>query len=187
MKKSSAAATTVAAWRRRESGYTILELAVVIVIIGIMAASTLMELDGVTPKYRLRGAAREIGTRINWARAIAGGSGGTFYLHYDLDRGKIWLIHPPKEDESEDTPLEQRHKSSRYEVPTGVLLTTVLLANGDRVTDGGVDLEFDPFGHGGSHIVYLENDVGGIVAVKFNSILGFVNYHDSPIEFEVLR
>lgn len=190
MKSGSSLATianAASSRRRRTSGYTILELAVVIVIIGIMAATTLMEMDGITPKYRLRSSAREIGTRINWARSIAGGTGTSFHLHYDLDEGRVWLIHPPKPDEPEDLPLDQRHVSNRFQAPQGVKITEVLFSNGDRASDGEVDLEFDPFGHHGTHIVILENSEGGVMSVKFNSILGFVGYTPAATEFEVLR
>jgi len=47
---------------RRQAGFTLVELIVVIVIVGLMAMITVTKLDFMVPKYRLRGAARDVGS-----------------------------------------------------------------------------------------------------------------------------
>lgn len=173
--------------RFRSAGYTVIELMIVLVILGLLLATTVVNLDGISPRYRLRGAARELGSTINWARSLSGGTGRTYTLHYDLDNRAYWIIEPPGPEDDPDLPLDERPRLPRNELPLAVEFDNLVLGDNRRVRDGTVDIEMDPLGHGGSHIVHLKNTEGGFLCLKFSSMLGFVDYSVEPLEFPEYR
>ena len=169
---------------RRGRGFTLIELVVVIAIMGVLFSVVLPSLDGVSPKYRLRAAAREVGSEIHQVRSLAAGTGRTYALHYDLDDNKMWIILPPVEGEDPDQPLDERERLTTLDLPDQVTIEEVVLAGGSRVSRGEVDIVIDSLGNEGSHIVYLRNTEDSLIAVKFNALLGFVDYFRDEVDFE---
>ena len=54
-------------------------------------------------------------------------------------------------------------------------------------TSGVVNIAFAPSGTTGSHIVVLEVDQDGdplVIALKYNSISGILDYYNEPVEFQ---
>lgn len=168
----------------RQRGFTIIELIMVIVILGILCAQVVMNMDGITPEYKLRSAARTLGGTINLARSLANSRGSTFVLRYNLDRGQYWLVTPPNKDEDPDLPIDEREKLDVHTIPTGVFVEKIILLDGSEVRSGELDVIFDPLGHEGSHILYLGNGDGGFISLKYSSLLGIVNFGKERVEFE---
>jgi type IV fimbrial biogenesis protein FimT len=57
--------------KRRAAAFTVMELIIVMAIIGILAAIAVPNMIGRMPKYRLKGAARQIMGDLMWARMEA--------------------------------------------------------------------------------------------------------------------
>lgn len=167
-----------------ESGFTIIELIMVIVILGILLSQTVLNMNGITPEYRLRSAARQVGSTINWARSLAGGAGNEYQLYYNLDDGKYWIVLPPGKDDDPRMLPEERERMSDQNIPEAVQIERIIRLDGSSITDGEIYIKFDPLGTEGSHIVYLRNSEGGLITLKYNSLLGVVDYYNTEIEFE---
>ena len=168
----------------RRQGFTLMEMVVVIVIMGLLFSVVLPSLEGISPKYRLRSGARELGSKINQLRSLAGATGKTFALHYDLEEQRFWMIMPPGADEDPDLPLEDREFGVKIDLPDHVEITEIILADGTSISGGELDVVFDPIGNEGSHIAYLRNNDDQLIAIKFNSLLGYVDYFDTEVKFE---
>lgn len=155
-----------------------------IVILGILLSQTVMQMDGITPEYRLRSAAREIGSRINWTRSLAAGAGKEYVLHYEITERMVWVILPPAKDEDPDQPFDQRERHPAYDLPQSVEIEKIIQPDGVEISEGPVDIVFDALGNSGTHIIYLRNTEGTLISLKFNALLGMVDFYSTEIEFE---
>lgn len=84
---------------RARGGFTLIELLAVVGLLGVILFVVTPNLDNVSPRSRLRAAARRIASTIELAQGQAIASGKELVLAYDLDKRTFWLILPPKEDE----------------------------------------------------------------------------------------
>lgn len=81
---------------RRGAGFTIIEIMAVLAVVGAMLLAVVPAIDGLVPKYRLRGAARELASMIEEAQSQAISERLEFQLAYDLDHHTYWLILPER-------------------------------------------------------------------------------------------
>ncbi len=169
-----------------QSGFTFLELVLVMAVIGILFSISLMSLKGMTPKYRLRSAARELGSTIEQIRLMAVSRAEWMGIHYVFDppptaddpepRPYYQVIAP---GEYQDQPLEERPLLTKQVLPTGVRFRHVLLASNQAIDAGAWDILLSPTGNTGSHIVVLEGDEERVQTLKFSAITGLIDFYET--------
>ncbi|MGE4601304.1 MAG: prepilin-type N-terminal cleavage/methylation domain-containing protein [Planctomycetota bacterium] len=162
--------------RSTDSGFTLIELIVVITILAVLASYTLPNLDNFSPKYRLRSAARTVGQTVGWARSLGGGLGKEYVVRYNLDENTITIILPPGDDEDPDLDIDSREDLGAESLPIGIEIDRILHADGDKDEFGIVDIILDEYGSSGTHIAVLTNENEASIAVSFRAILGTVEY-----------
>lgn len=170
----------------RRSGFTFLELVLVMAVIGILFSISLMSLKGMTPKYRLRSAARGLGSTIEQTRLMAVSRAEWMGIHYVFDppptaddpepRPYYQVIAP---GEYQDQPLEERPLLSKQVLPPGVRFRHLLLAGNQAIDTGTWDILFSPTGNTGSHIVVLEGDEERVQALRFSAITGLIDFYET--------
>ncbi len=172
-------------------GFTLLELILVISILGIIFSMSLISLRGVTPKYRVRTAARLLGSTMENVRLTAISRGKWMGIHYDLtppatsaesDPPSVYRIIPPAPDDYPDQPIEDRKLLSKTALPPGVRIRQVILAGSHSVETGIVNLMFSPLGNAGSHIVVVEGQEGHVITIKCNAITGLIEFYETAEE-----
>jgi len=167
-------------------GFTFFEIVMVILILGFLYSIGSLSLRGVLPKYRLRTAARDIGTAVEQQRLSAVSRGRWLGIHYVLtplpqdnpDKAYYQLIPPPPDDYP-DQPLAMRELGVKHELPDRVRIARVLLAGNQVVDRGSVSVLFSPMGNAGSHITILEGENERFLAVKVNCITGSIEFIES--------
>ncbi len=181
------------AGRRREAGFTLVELVVVIVLIGLMAMVTVTKLDFLVPKYRLRGAAREVGSVLGLGKAHAASSGKDVYFEVDLSHGEYWLLAPfPKQEVGDDVNTDVSARPLEYQaifqrsLPDGVQFTDVVLGDKDKTTEGRSRARLSALGSSSHLILNLRNDEGKESSLKMNGFTGVISYADGRQEAEAL-
>lgn len=170
--------------RRRAAGFTFLELIIVLAVISFLFAIGIPTFRGLTPKYRLRSAARALGTTLETTRLSAMGRGLWMGIHYTLtptaresgDSSYYQVIPPPPED-FPDQPLADR-KLLDKQYFDGVKIARVILSSGQVVDRGSFSLMFSPMGNAGSHIVVLEGQEGLLLTLKMSCITGVIEFFD---------
>ena len=167
-------------------GFTLIELMVVIVILGIIATVIAPNIDRISPKYSLRAGAREIASTIEHCRSQSALTGETYSIVYDLDQMRYWILLPVKMDEYGQPSEEDREpvRPPRL-LPTGVKIVDVTTLDNENHTDGEVQIDFSPFGNTGSHIVLIqyEDNEELKIWVRTNALLGFTTFHYKEIFF----
>ena len=196
--------------RRRQAGFTLIELMAVLIVLALTFAVVVPNLEGMSPTYSLRGGAREVGGQIELARGESVAKRRSFSIAYQLDEGWHAIVLPPgygpdsagaaaATDDSgaggaggesgtttsePDVPMAQREMLEAEYLPRGVKFKSVILAGGEEQTDGLVYVAFDPFGTEGSHIVHLTNERDEVIAVTFHATAGTISYDNEERAFE---
>lgn len=176
---------------RRTSGFTLVELITVIVVIGVMMAIAVTRLDFMVPKYEIRGAARAVAWHVKRARFRAASTGKEVYVKYDLSRGQYWmLVAFPKLEEGEI--LQEGETAGEYEyqevlrkrLPDGIEFVNIIIG-ADQVQSGGTaTIRVSPFGSSNHVIVNLKNQGTRTISLKVNGFTGAVTFHKDHKEPE---
>ena len=182
---------TAARSRASQSGFTMVELILVLVLLAIIFSFAAPRLSGLSPKYRLRSYGRRVAATIEKTRVAAIVSGKTMGIRYVIDdvEGHACMIVPPAPPDYPEQPVEEREAFTPDPVPTGVRIRSIVIPGSGAFTNGTVTIAFSAAGTTGSHIVILEvqvpgNEVPNVLALKYNSISGILDYYNEEVEFQ---
>lgn len=163
------------------SGFTLVELICVVVIVAAIAMLAAAQMDNLLPKYRLRAAAREVGAVLKQARTRAAGSGKDIFVEMDLSKGTYWILAPfPKMENGlpADPPQLEYQELMHSELPFDVEFVDVILGEKIRTASGRARVRFSPFGAANHTIVNLRNKEDRPLAVRMNGFTGNLTFHD---------
>ena len=172
--------------RRREAGFTLIEVTMVLVIVGIMLAFVLPRVDSMSPKYALRAAARELGATIDSARASAVTTGMTTGILYDLANNRYQLFGSGNGDDEAygrgPGPRGLWPAGGSQTLPGNVRFLSIVRADTPAAQQSGqLAVFFDPLSLDGSHIIVLGNENGQIFSVKYNALLSIADYSEGVV------
>lgn len=163
-------------------GFTLIELVVVVLIVGLMATVAVTRMDFLVPRYRLRAAARGVGALAKQARVRAAATGKDVYLEMDLSRGLYWmLVAFPKEPEPGQDP---DFKALEYapvlqaELPDGVEFHDVILGPEQKIDRRLARVRISPFGASDHVIVNLKNKDEQRISVRMNGFTGHLSFQE---------
>jgi prepilin-type N-terminal cleavage/methylation domain-containing protein len=167
--------------RASRGGFTLLELVLVMAIVGLMVGLSTLRLDFMIPKYRLRAAAREVGSTMKQGKARAAATGKDVYLEMDLSKGAYWLLvaFPKTKDSSPGgAPAFEYEALSRRALPDGVEFVDVITGEKAKAESGRTRVRMTPFGTSTHVIVNLRNKDKRELSVKLNGFTGFLSFYD---------
>lgn len=139
--------STVGSWRQ-DKGFTLIELVVVLVILGVASAVVFPRLEGVFSDDYLGSSARALVGMIRHAQSQAAITGKEKTLYYDLDKGKYWTAEPGEEGEIE---------AKRY-LPEGIRFQSIITRK--RINEGIASSRFSPQGWVEKTSIQLKNEKG---------------------------
>ena len=177
-----------------DRGFTLMEVVLVAALVGLVFLFAAARLDGIFPKYRIRGEAREIGWMLKEARSRALGSGKDVYVVYDLSGKAVWMLvaFPPEdtpEPEADEPPptVPRAYVYKRmfpHTMAKGVSISGIVMGREREAVGGTVRLRFSSGGLAEHHIINLEDEDGRELAVKFNGFTGTLSFHDGHLVAE---
>ncbi|MEM7263854.1 MAG: hypothetical protein AAF488_17840 [Planctomycetota bacterium] len=165
----------------RLEGFTFFEVVAVIVILGLIFSFAVPNLDGLTPKYRLRTAARELGRKIEEHRIRSITKATWLGIRYVIDEETTYyeLLKPPPID-FPNQPVSDRASYPREELPEGVRIESVVVRGSTETVDNGeVVVLFAPTGMSGSHMVTMVNNREMRWTMTLNAITGMIEYDNA--------
>jgi prepilin-type N-terminal cleavage/methylation domain-containing protein len=170
--------------RDRPQGFTLLELLIVIVILGIFSAVFSVRIEGVLSGGDLRLASRLIIGEIYKLRGRAAYASKDLVLTLDIDEN---ALIPPKVPEEEVESLSVFFKG-RYEeperlrIPKGVKLEDVVVFSHGKIQEGKAYITFFANGCVDRSLIHLRNEKDAVYTLEINPLTGQVKTHDRYIE-----
>ncbi|HYF00826.1 MAG TPA: prepilin-type N-terminal cleavage/methylation domain-containing protein, partial [Planctomycetota bacterium] len=163
-------------------GFTLIELVVVVLIVGLMATLAVTRMDFLVPKYRLRAAARGVGSLAKQARVRAAATGKDVYLEMDLSKGLYWLLVAfPKEPEpgrEPDFAALEYAPVLQQQLPDGVEFHDVVLGPEQKIDRRQARVRISPFGASDHVIVNLRNRDDRRMSVRMNGFTGHLSFEE---------
>jgi type IV fimbrial biogenesis protein FimT len=180
---------------RARSGFSIVELVVVVLIMGLIAGAMAMDWRAVLPRAKLNSTVHDLAAAIHGARSDAIARNGVFQIIYDLDANGYRVTSPFKVGGGLAQTDEERAVLRQIRFPVGVDLESVMV-DGEEYTEGEVRVTFDPLGSASDHLVTISQpsvgDVGTTYTIEVLPLTGMIRFHyerfqREPVEEEDFR
>ncbi|MCA9002236.1 MAG: prepilin-type N-terminal cleavage/methylation domain-containing protein [Planctomycetes bacterium] len=169
-----------------QEGFSLVELMVVMMIIGLMTYTVSMSFDSMVPGERLNTSVRELAGDIREARRDATTRNLEFFIEYDLDENRYRTISPFVRGGGMFIPgihrEEERLLSHWQPLKEGITLERVSVAGVDQ-DRGHAIVRFDPSGAASAHYVVLgQPRFEKLFTVEVMALTGLIRFHDGLFE-----
>jgi type II secretion system protein H len=144
--------------KKSTSGYSLIELIVVLVLIGMLSAIATPLLISTIMKTQLKTSAKELATTFRYARSQAISTKKPYYFYVDLDNSSYWISSDVENAESEGTFDAEtvRKAATNIRSTSKEIMIKKVDAALSTMNEGIVEIPFYPQGNTINVIVYLE-------------------------------
>jgi general secretion pathway protein H len=183
--------------RRNARGFTLLELLVVLMIIGLMSTLVVPKLLGPMANLNLKTASQKISASLRYARSQAASEKVTYVALFDFDKNRLVIINPPTPTpEKGDVPVNNREAVDKtlgeppenekdrasglkaYDLPDGVKLAKGV-SREDDVNSGFFRVFFFPSGGSSGGEITVANRRGRQYRIHVDFITGTVQLSEA--------
>lgn len=160
-----------AAPRRRAGGFTLLELAVVLFIIGLLVTLAVPRL-GEFGSARLDSTARRLAALARYLHGEAVFRSQLYRLHYDLDQHTYWVTVLTATQDATEFVVDASPLTQPVSLPPSVTFADVQVSGTGRVSSGQVYTHFYPQGYTDPTLIHLRDQYSRIVTVTIPPLTG---------------
>jgi prepilin-type N-terminal cleavage/methylation domain-containing protein len=169
--------------RYRRTGFSLVELMVVLVIIGMMVTVAMVSWQYILPNQQFNTAIRNLSEHLADTRSKAIAFSRRFEIHYDLDTDEYWVVTPYRRDGGGFAVADDEERRIIYDTKlaeSGIDLKTITIDDRDY-HDGEVFVRFDPLGAGSGHRIVLDrmiNDQPNPYTIEVLPLTGDIRVHE---------
>src|SRR5712691_8201157 len=159
-------------------GFTMVELAMVILVLGIIMAMVLPRFTGTLERQHLRGTINVIHGTVRYLQAHAALTKRVYRLTFDLDRQVMSVCYFEGETYRPETTRELRE----YALPAGIRVLDVVSPQGTKTREGDAVTHFHPTGLAEPSIIHLVTDSNQKATLMIEPLAGRVKVFDDYVE-----
>ena len=169
----------------RRSGFTLVELMVMLIILGMLATLSFVSWRAIVPGTELNSAVRELAGTLSEARSDAIARNAEFQVEYyfeeaaDHPRG-YRIVSPYRRGEGGGLAFadEERLARSWIRLPESVVIRSITV-DGKLYSEGKVTVRFDPLGAASDHLIVLEQpEYENYYTIEVLALTGLIRFHD---------
>lgn len=157
-------------------GYTLIEISVVIVLVGVMLLLAVPKVRDTLTGDRMRTAVRNLSGTARELKASAVREQVDYLLHLDLDRGQVWNT---RDDMTPDDRTLRR--SQARPLPPGVRIADVAFADEGKKNQGEVIIRFFRQGYVQPAAIHLADD-DRVMTLVFQPFLSTFEVQDKYVD-----
>jgi prepilin-type N-terminal cleavage/methylation domain-containing protein len=164
---------------RDTTGYTLIELTVVIFLMGILLSVTLPRIQDTILTDRFKTTTRQIINKIYELKNNAIRANKNYHLYFDLESNKYWDEY---DDMTDDARAEAREKAAPF--PDDVRIRDVWFKGSGKAVMGEVSIFFSRKGYIQPAVIHLRSEDDREFTLILRPFLGKVEVLDQYVEFE---
>ena len=162
-----------------KKGYTLIELIVVVVLIGLVLTLAVPRLRNALLTDNLKGAARKMISIINNLRNEAIRDQRDYFLHLDLDVNKFWVSYGSMTDEERAVASEE---GSNF--PGDIHIDDIWIKGKGKMVRGATRIRFTRRGYTQKSAIHLSSEDGRELTLVLSPFLGKVKVINKYLEFD---
>ena len=179
---------TLKAGARSERGFTLIELTMVILVIGIVGALVLPRFGGLLDRQQLRRSVNVVRGMVRQLHAKAALTKRVYRLTFDLDEQRLSVCQlqslSPTALEDEVCVAESSREMRGYALPQAVQLLDVVSSEGTKIHEGAAMTHFHPTGLAEPSVVHLQTPDEAHVTLFIEALAGRVKVVYGYVERE---
>ena len=177
--------------RTRRGGFSLVELMIVVVILGIISTMVLVSIQAMLPRTRLNSAVRDLAATLHEARSDAISRNAEFQVEYyfeeDAGHPRGYRVITPFSASGEGGLAirnEERLAREWHTLPEEVSFTSITL-NGEVYETGQVVVSFDALGGASDHTISLiQAPYERGYTIEVLALTGLIRFHDGDFRRE---
>jgi len=163
---------------RDERGFTMVELGMVLLVLGIVMAIVLPRFGGTLERQQLRSTINVIHGTVRYLQAYAALTKRVYRLTFDLDRQVMSVCYFQGETCTPEASRELRD----YVLPASVHILDVVSPQGTKTRAGEAATHFHPTGLAEPSIIHLGTDSNQKATLVIEPLAGRVKVFDDYVE-----
>jgi type II secretion system protein H len=164
------------------SGFSLIELLAVIVVLGLIATMVTINWRAILPRTELHSAVRELSSVLQGTRSDAIARNAPFDVQYDLDEHRYRVVTPFRAGGGLAPSYEERHALDWHPLPPTVRFLSITIGT-EEYQKGIIYVRFDPLGSASGHVIVLSQPADqNTYTIEVQGLLGLIDYHEGLFE-----